>query len=80
MTNPLTPPQPYAVTWYQDGGRRQITTFSEREARLVFDTKRFAGLDPSLCLGGVEIDALTPAENRQRVAVAQARTGRDRWG
>lgn len=64
--------QPYEILWFADGERRQITTLSEREARRILAEKRAAGLDPSLYVGNFEIDAMTPAENRRRVAVAQA--------
>ena len=73
-------PQPYEIVFYADGERRCIRTLSERQARRVLAEKRAAGLDPSLYVGNFEIDALTPAENRRRVAMAQARLGRNRWG
>lgn len=72
-------PQPYEIVFYADGQRRRISTLSEREARRVLAEKRAAGLDPSLYVGNFEIDVVTPAENRRRVAIAQARTGRQRW-
>ena len=72
--------QPYEILWYEHGSRRCIRTLSEREARRVYAAKGAEGLEPSLFVGNLEIDALTPRENRQRVAVLHAGTGRNRWG
>lgn len=52
----LLRPQPFQIIWRrEDGARRQVTTFSEREARALCERKRRAGFEPAIYIGNLEI-------------------------